>query len=94
MRKLGGRGCKHKIGTSAKKANLKSQAYKKRYLLHYSILHPTISAEIVSVSTEFDIIAQKHVHTSTIETIETLYKPMALMDETDLEFLMPAVNDT
>jgi len=61
---------------------------------------PAMSAEAVSVSSElsvsseFDIFARKPVQTSVHETIETVYKPIAPVDQSDLEFLIPADNDT
>ena len=62
---------------------LKSQAYKKRYiLLNYTIRRPTMSAETVSVNTDFDIV-QNSVQTPTRETIEIIYKPIASVDQSD-----------
>jgi len=51
------------------------------------------AAEIASVSTEFDILAQKPVQTSVLATIETRYKPIAPVGQNDLEFLIPADKD-
>jgi len=48
------------------------------------------AAEIASVSCEFDIFADKPFPTSVLGTIETAYKPIALVDQNDLEFLIPA----
>ena len=53
-----------------------------------------MAADVVSASTEFDIFATRPVQTSTLETIETAYKPIASLDQSDLEFLIPADNDT
>ena len=53
-----------------------------------------MAADEVSASTEFDIFATRHVQSSTIETIETADKPIASLDESDLEFLVPADHDT
>jgi hypothetical protein len=53
-----------------------------------------MAAETASVSTEFDIFASKPVQTSVLETVEVAYKPIASVDQTDLEFLIPADNDT
>jgi hypothetical protein len=50
--------------------------------------------ETVSVSTEFDIFAQKPVQKAIQETIEVTYKPIATIDQTDLEFNIPADTDT
>jgi len=52
-----------------------------------------VSSEL-SVSSEFDIFARKPIQTSVLETIETVYKPNAPVDQSDLEFLIPADNDT
>jgi hypothetical protein len=46
------------------------------------------------VSTEFDVFAQKPVQEAVLEKTETEYKPIASVDMCDLEFLIPADNDT
>ena len=56
--------------------------------------YPTMAADVVSESTEFYIFKNRHVQTSTLQTIETAYKPTASLDQTDLEFLIPADHDT
>ena len=43
----------------------------------------------MSVSSEFDIFAS-----SVLETTEIKYKPIASVDQSDLEFLIPGGNDT
>ena len=53
-----------------------------------------MAADVVSASTEFDIFATRPVQNSTLETIETAYKPIASLDQSDLEFLIPADHDT
>ena len=53
-----------------------------------------MAADVVSASTEFDIFATRHVQSSTIETRETAYKPIASLDQSDLKFLIPADHDT
>jgi hypothetical protein len=53
-----------------------------------------MAAEVLSVSSEFDIFAQKPVQTSVQETIETIFRPIALVDQSDLAFLIPAEHDT
>ena len=45
-----------------------------------------MAADVVSASIGFDIIATKPVQTSTLETTETAYKPIASLDQSDLEF--------
>ena len=46
------------------------------------------------VSPEFDIFARKPVHESILETLDVVYKPIASVDQNDLEFLIPADNET
>jgi hypothetical protein len=46
------------------------------------------------VSTGFDVFAQKPVQEAVLETTEAEYKPIASVDMSDLEFLIPADNDT
>ena len=53
-----------------------------------------MAADVVSASTEFDLFATRPVHSLTIETIEIAYKPIASLDQSDLEFLIPADHDT
>jgi len=43
----------------------------------------------LSVSSDFDIFAQKLVQTAVQETIETIYRPIAYVDQSDLEFFFP-----
>ena len=52
------------------------------------------AAEIASDSNEFDIFAHRPIQTSVIDTIETAYQPIATVDQNDLEFFIPADNDT
>jgi hypothetical protein len=53
-----------------------------------------MAAETRYISTEFDVFASKPVQTSVLDTIEVAYKPIASVEQTDLEFLIPADNDT
>ena len=53
-----------------------------------------MAADVASASTDFDIFATRPVHTSTLETTETAYKPIAFLDLSDLEFLIFADHDT
>ena len=53
-----------------------------------------MAAEALSVSSEFDIFAQKPIQTSVQETFEAIFKPIASMDQNDMEFLIPAEHDT
>lgn len=50
--------------------------------------------EVVSAITKLDTVATRPVHTSTIETIETVSKPSTSLDKSDLEFLKHADHDT
>ena len=53
-----------------------------------------MAADVVLASTDFEIFATRPVDSSTIETIETAYKPIPSLDQSDLEFLIPADRDT
>jgi hypothetical protein len=49
--------------------------------------------EMASVNAEFDIFAPKLMQASVQEIIETTYKPIATLDQSDLEFTIPAETD-
>ena len=51
-------------------------------------------AEIASVSSEFHIFANRPVQIPVLGTLETAYKPIASVNQNDLEFFKPADNDT
>jgi hypothetical protein len=71
--------------------NYTKEEFKKRHLfLNGFIPDVSMAAEALSVSSEFDIFAQKPIHTSVQETIETIFRPIASVDQSDLEFLIPA----
>ena len=53
-----------------------------------------MAADVVSARIKFDIFATRPKQTSNLETIETAYKPIASLDQSDLEFLIPADHDT
>jgi hypothetical protein len=53
-----------------------------------------MAAEALSVSSEFDIFAQKHVQTPVQETIETIFRSIASVDQIDQKFLISAEHDT
>ena len=53
-----------------------------------------MAVDVASASTEVDIFATRPVQTSTLETLESSYKPIAALDQSDLEFLVPAYQDT
>ena len=46
------------------------------------------------VGTEFDIFVRKPKQSSTVETNETIYRPIASVDQTDIEFVIPGDSDT
>lgn len=52
------------------------------------------TAVFACTESAFDIFAQKPVQAAIIETIETLYKLMAKVDQSDLQFLVPGGNGT
>jgi len=47
-----------------------------------------------SLSSEFDKFAPRPTHTSVVETTEVTYKPIASVEQSDLELQIPADNDT
>jgi len=52
-------------------------------------------AEVPSfLSTEFDLFERKARQVGCLETTETIYKPIASVDQTDIEFLIPGDSDT
>jgi hypothetical protein len=55
--------------------------------------YPTMSGDVEFVTTEFDIFAHKPVQTAILET-NVHYKPIATVDQTDLEFSIPADRET
>ena len=53
-----------------------------------------MAADVVSASTDFEIFITRLVQTSTLEKLETSYKPIDALDQSDLEFLVPADQET
>ena len=53
-----------------------------------------MSANTVSVSSEFDIFASKHIQSAVADTTEVKYKPIASVDQSDQDFLIPSDDDT
>jgi hypothetical protein len=51
-------------------------------------------AEILSVSSDFDIFAHKPIPTLFLETVEMVFKLIAPVEQRDLEFLISADSDT
>ena len=54
----------------------------------------SMAAEALLVSSEIDIFAHKPVQTSILKTVETIFRPIASADHSDLEFLFPSEKDT
>ena len=52
------------------------------------------SSDGLFVSSDFDIFAHKPVLTAVQETIHTICKPIAPVEQSDLEFIVPPDNDT
>jgi len=48
----------------------------------------------VALSSEFDLFARRPIQTSVVETTELTYKPIASVEQSDLEFQIPTDNDT
>jgi len=46
------------------------------------------------VGTEFDIFVRKPKKSSTVETNETIYRPIASVDQPEIEFVIPGDSDT
>ena len=46
------------------------------------------------VVAEFDIFVRKPKQSSTVETNETIYRPIASVDQTDIDFAIPGDSDT
>ena len=46
------------------------------------------------VGTEFDIFAPKPIQSAVLETTDTVYKPLASLNQDDLEFFIPADPET
>ena len=74
IQKLRDRGRKHAATVS------RCLPSKKHLCVGRIIPYPTIAADVVSASTEFDIFATRPVQSSTIETIESAYKPIASLE--------------
>ena len=53
-----------------------------------------MAEETSYVGTEFDIFVRKPKQSSTVETNETIYRPIASVDQTDIEFVIPGDSDT
>jgi len=56
--------------------------------------YPIMSGEVEFVSSEFDIFAPKPVQSAILGTEVFHYKPIATVDQNDLEFLIPGDSET
>jgi len=52
-----------------------------------------LGAEVASVSSEFNIYVHRSIQTAVLGTVETVYKPLALVEQNDLEFVIPGDSD-
>jgi len=43
------------------------------------------------LGTDFDLFARKAKQDSCLDTTETIYKPIASVDQTDIEFVIPGI---
>jgi len=50
-------------------------------------------ANTVCVSFEFDIFASKPIQSAVADITEVKYKPIAFVDQSDLQFLIPSEDD-
>ena len=53
-----------------------------------------MAREVLSVSSEFHIFAQKPIQTWVLEAIETIFRPITSVDHSDLEFFIHPEHDT
>jgi hypothetical protein len=53
-----------------------------------------MAANTVSVSSEFDIFADRAIQTSTLNTDKIAYKPIASIDQSYLEFVIPEYDNS
>ena len=56
--------------------------------------YPIMFGEVEFVSSEFDIIAPKPVQSAILGTDGVHYKPIATVDQNDLEFFIPGDSET
>jgi len=76
--------------TKRKSSKHKASKTIKRDILVIRISRYPMSGDIEFVTTEFDIFAHKPVKKAILETNAVHYKPIATVDQNDLEFLIPA----
>ena len=51
-------------------------------------------SEFTSISSEFDIFMHRPIQTAILGIVETVYKPLAPVEQNDFEFLIPGDSDT
>jgi hypothetical protein len=64
------------------------------FIIYISHGTPVSHKDLVFVSSEFDVFDRKPVQHAIHESNVVVYKPIASIDQSDLEFLIPADNDT
>ena len=50
-------------------------------------------AEVEAVCSEYDIFVHRPIQTAVLGTVETVYKPLAPVEQNDLEFVIPGNSD-
>jgi hypothetical protein len=69
--------------------------YKKRHFCLIWISNRSVMAEVPSLlGTEFDIFGRKPKQISTVEINETIYRPIASVDQAHIEFVIPGDSNT
>ena len=53
-----------------------------------------MSEDVEFISSEFDIFVKKPIQSAILDTHVVRYKPIATVDQNDLEFLVPGDNET
>jgi len=53
-----------------------------------------MSEDVEFISSEFDIFVRKPIQSAILDTHVVRYKPIATVDQNDLEFLIPGDNET
>ena len=51
-------------------------------------------SEVTSISSEFDIFLHRPIQTAVLGSVETVYKPLAPVEQNYLEFLIPGDTDS
>ena len=72
-----------------------SQSNKKgHFFLNYISRCPFMNEETMSICSAFDVFSRKPIQTPVLEAIETVYKPIAPVEQRDLEFVIHDDLDT